>query len=137
MKSKTGDLFFDTYYLEGHAMYEHSLTNSDMKFIDFTREIGVYGTSEKMYSSNKDIDKFYIRTNISNEKQELSLINYLVKNKLLSNNQKDIINYLRNMDIGINDNDYRALSFVDFQRMSHQRNLIVFASISNVLALMR
>lgn len=116
LKSKTGDLFFDTYYLEGHAMYEHSLTNSDMKFIDFTREIGVYGTSEKMYSSNKDIDKFYIRTNISNEKQELSLINYLVKNKLLSNNQKDIINYLRNMDIGINDNDYRVLSFCGFSK---------------------
>lgn len=116
LKSKTGDLFFDTYYLEGHAMYEHSLTNSDMKFIDFTREIGVYGTSEKMYSSNKDIDKFYIRTNISNEKQELSLINYLVKNKLLSNNQKDIINYLRNMDIGINDNDYRALSLGGFSK---------------------
>ena len=59
LKSKTGDLSFDTYYLEGHAMYEHSLTNSDMKFIDFTHEIGVYGTSEKMYSSNKDIDKFF------------------------------------------------------------------------------
>lgn len=116
LKSKIGDLFFDTYYLEGHAMYEHSLTNTDMKFIDFTREIGVYGISEKMDSSNKDIDKFYIRTNISNEKQELSLINYLVKNKLLSNNQKDIINYLRNMDIGINDNDYRALYFCGFSK---------------------
>lgn len=69
LKSKIGDLFFDTYYLEGHAMYEHSLTNTDMKFIDFTREIGVYGISEKMDSSNKDIDKFYIRTNISNEKR--------------------------------------------------------------------
>lgn len=116
LKSKTGDLFFDTYYLEGHAMYEHSLTKTDMKFIDFTREIGVYGISEKMDSSNKDIDKFYIRTNISNEKQELSLINYLVKNKLLSNNQKDIINCLRNMDIGINDNDYRALYFCGFSK---------------------
>ena len=97
-------------------MYEQYLTKTDMQFIDFTREIGVYGTSEKMNLSNKEIDKFYIRTNISNQKQEISLIKYLSANKILSNNQKDIINYLRNIDIRVNENDYKSFYFCGFSK---------------------
>lgn len=116
LKSKKDNLIFDVYYLDGHAMYEQYLTKTDMQFIDFTREIGVYGTSEKMNLSNKEIDKFYIRTNISNQKQEISLIKYLSANKILSNDQKDIINYLRNIDIRVNENDYKSFYFCGFSK---------------------
>lgn len=116
LKSKKDNLIFDVYYLDGHAMYEQYLTKTDMQFIDFTREIGVYGTSEKMNLSNKEIDKFYIRTNINNKKQEISLIKYLSANKILSNDQKNIINYLRNIDIKVNENDYKSLYFCGFSK---------------------
>lgn len=116
LKSKKDNLIFDVYYLDGHAMYEQYLTKTDMQFIDFTREIGVYGTSEKMNLSNKEIDKFYIRTNINNKKQEMSLIKYLSANKILSNDQKNIINYLRNIDIKVNENDYKSLYFCGFSK---------------------
>lgn len=116
LKSKKDNLIFDVYYLDGHAMYEQYLTKTDMQFINFTREIGVYGTSEKMNLSNKEIDKFYIRTNINNKKQEMSLIKYLSANKILSNDQKNIINYLRNIDIKVNENDYKSLYFCGFSK---------------------
>ena len=38
IKAKSGILFEDIYYLDGHPMFESSLTDFDMNFINFTHD---------------------------------------------------------------------------------------------------
>ena len=73
IKAKSGDLFEDIYYLDGHKFFESSLTEADINFINFTRGINSYGISEKMVGESSTLDRFYVRVNISNKQQELRL----------------------------------------------------------------
>lgn len=117
IKAKSGNLFEDIYYLDGHPIFESSLTELDMNFINFTRSINSYGISEKMLGASGTSDQFYVRVNISNEQQELSLIDYLSQENSLSIEQKQVLDYLRNMGSAIKTlNDYRPLYYCGFSR---------------------
>ena len=119
IKSKSDGLHTDVYYLDGHQTFETSLTSYDLKFIDFTRDIDCYGISEKMLGDSCMSDRFYVRVNISNEQQELKLIDYLQKKQNLSNEQIQILDYLRNMGAGTEKNrDYRSLYYCGFSKKS-------------------
>ena len=48
IKSKLNRLYTNVYCLDGHQIFERSLTLCDMDFIDFTRSIDCYGISEKV-----------------------------------------------------------------------------------------
>ena len=58
IKAKSGDLFEDIYYLDGHKFFESSLTEADINFINFTRGINSYGISEKMVGESSTLDQF-------------------------------------------------------------------------------
>lgn len=118
VKSKTEGLFVDVYYLDGHIVFEKSLTEEDKHFIDFTRNIECYGISEKMSgNSDEGSDRFYIRVNIRNKQQELKIIEYLLQENKLSFEQNNVLEHLRNMGTIIdNKNDYRALYFCGFSK---------------------
>lgn len=117
IKAKLGALFEDIYYLDGHPIFESSLTEFDMNFINFTRSINSYGISEKMFGESSTSDRFYVRVNISNEQQELRLIDYLSQGNSLSLEQKQVLDHLRNMGSAIkNLNDYRPLYYCGFSR---------------------
>lgn len=79
IKSKMRSLDTSVYYLDGHPMFEKTLSGSDMEFMDFVREIKGYGTSEKMIDSKTTMDRFYVRVNLENDQQERELIDYLKK----------------------------------------------------------
>lgn len=116
LKSKPDGFHMNIYYLDGHPVFEASLTSADMDFIDFARSINSYGTSEKIFGdSSSEPDRFYIRVNISNEQQELKLIDYLTKGKGISSEQNQVLNYLRHMDFAIKGcDDYRPLYYCGF-----------------------
>lgn len=119
IKSKSDDLHVDIYYLDGHPAFEKTLTAFDLSFIDFTRSINSYGISEKMLGDSSRLDRFYVRVNISNEKQELELIDYLKQGKSLSLEQNQILNHLRNMSIATKSlDDYRSLYYCGFSKES-------------------
>lgn len=90
--------------------YEKALTSSDRCFIDFARSIGIYGVSEKMIGESEKADRFYIRVNISNRKQELKLFNFFNEKRKFSFEQKQILNHLCDMG-SVAKNDSR-LSFI-------------------------
>lgn len=90
IKAKSGILFEDIYYLDGHPMFESSLTDFDMNFINFTHSINVYGISEKMFGNSSSLDRCYVRVNISDEQQELKLVDYLRQGNKLSLEQESI-----------------------------------------------
>ena len=119
IKAKSGILFEDIYYLDGHPMFESSLTDFDMNFINFTHSINVYGISEKMFGNSSSLDRCYVRVNISDEQQELKLVDYLRQGNKLSLEQESILDYLRNMDSIIkNTDDYRPLYYCGFSKES-------------------
>lgn len=117
VKSKSDGLYKDVYYLDGHYEFERSLTVYDKKFMDFVRYIGSYGVAEKMLGDSDISDRFYIRVNISNKRQESEIIKYLTRNKGLSFKQRKILKHLCEMDTVIkNDGDYRALYYCGFSK---------------------
>lgn len=119
IKSKADGLHTDVYYLDGHQIFEKSLTSYDMDFINCTRDIGCYGISEKMIGDNSISDRFYVRVNISNEQQELKLMEYLQKDKKFANEQLQILNHLRLMDAETKANrDYHSLYYCGFSKNS-------------------
>lgn len=123
MKAKSSTLFEDMYYLDGHPFFEASLTEADMDFINFTRSINIYGISEKMLGESSTQDRFYVRVNISNQQQELKLINYLTQGNRLSLEQKEVLDHLRNIDCIVkNPNDYRPLYYCGFSRKQGELN---------------
>ncbi len=119
IKSKLDRLYTNVYYLEGHQFFEESLTSYDMDFIDFTRDIDCYGISEKVIGDNSRADRFYVRVNISNEQQELKLMEYLQKDKKFANEQLQILNHLRLMGAETERNrDYHSLYYCGFSKNS-------------------
>lgn len=119
IKSKMNRFYTNVYYLDGHQVFEKSLTSYDKDFIDFTRDINCYGISEKVIGDNSMADRFYVRVNISNEQQELRLMEYLQKNKKFSNEQLQILNHLRFMGAETEENrDYHSLYYCGFSKNS-------------------
>lgn len=117
IKSKSKKLYNDIYYLDGHPEYEKALTSSDRCFIDFARSVGIYGVSEKMIGESEKADRFYIRVNISNRKQELKLFNFFNEKRKFSFEQKRILNYLCDMgSVAKKDSDYRSLYYCGFSK---------------------
>lgn len=123
IKAKSGDLFEDIYYLDGHKFFESSLTEADINFINFTRGINSYGISEKMVGESSTLDRFYVRVNISNKQQELRLIDYLCQGYRLTLKQKELLDHLRNMDSIIKSfDDYHPLYYCGFSKMCKSLN---------------
>lgn len=116
IKARANNLHVATYYLDGHLNFEKSLTLYDKDFINFTRHIGVYGTSEKILGENSVSDRIYVRVNISSEYQEVKLIDYLKKEKNFSIEQCQVLNHLRCMKFEFNDKDYRSLYYCGFSK---------------------
>ena len=123
IKSKMRSLDTSVYYLDGHPMFEKTLSGSDMEFMDFVREIKGYGTSEKMIDSKTTMDRFYVRVNLENDQQERELIDYLKKKVKTSEEQMEFLDYLRGIDnvIKMIVNLYIT---VDFPRKIHRQSLM-------------
>lgn len=117
IKSKKTGIHTDVYYLDGHTVFETSLTEDDRQFINFAHNIDCYGVSEKMIGTSSSSDRFYVRVNIKNEQQELKLIQHLIKDKKLSVKQKQVLDWLRNLgDVRKEKVDYRSLYFCGFSK---------------------
>lgn len=115
MKSKHNKIATACYYMDGHQVFEEELTQSDREFIVFTKDHGCYGSSEKIMDSKTDDDRFYVRVNVKDDLQQTALIDYLLQMKVLSSEQKYLINFLASLDIVVtNQNDYRALYYCGF-----------------------
>jgi hypothetical protein len=121
IKATAGALNTDIYYLDGHPIFETSLTAYDRSFIDFARSLEIYGNSEKMLGDSSNADRFYIRVNINNEQQESALIDHLCQGRVLSLEQKQLLCHLRGTGSIIEQSTgYRPLYFCGF---SKERNL--------------
>lgn len=117
IKSKMRSLDTSVYYLDGHPMFEKTLSGSDMEFMDFVREIKGYGTSEKMIDSKTTMDRFYVRVNLENDQQERELIDYLKKKVKTSEEQMEFLDYLRGIDNVIKSkNDCKSLYYCGFSK---------------------
>ena len=72
-----------------------------------------------MFGNSSSLDRCYVRVNISDEQQELKLVDYLRQGNKLSLEQESILDYLRNMDSIIkNTDDYRPLYYCGFSKES-------------------
>ena len=113
-----------TYYLEGHPIFEEKISSRDIEFVKFVGNIKCYGIAEKILGETDEIDRFYIRVNVKKDWQEKSLIDYLTRGKVLSEQQKDIIEYLGGLNTVIGfDNDYNSLYYCGFSKRKNETNL--------------
>lgn len=117
VKSKMQSLDTSVYYLDGHPMFEKTLSDSDVEFMNFVRKIKGYGTSEKMLDGKTTMDRFYVRVNLKNDQQEKESIDYLKKKAKMSEKQMKFLDYLRGIDNIIKSkNDCKSLYYCGFSK---------------------
>lgn len=124
LKAKSGDICMAVYYLDGHPLFESTLSDANREFMMYTKALGCYGISEKVFDGNKGNDRFYVRVNIKDERQQNALLVYLTQGKSISSEQTALFEHLSNLQNIVNSpRDYRSLYYCGFSKQADSIDL--------------
>ena len=111
------------YYLDGHKVYDETLTELDREIVQYSRKLGCYGNSEVAISQKKDKNQFYVKIDLSNDVQQEKMLSYICQKINLTNKQKEIFEKINNINnLLIEKNEYKSLYFVGFVEADNKNN---------------